>query len=542
MSQTWINAEAQATKPKLATLGLTAVFLTYFLASLMIYGLNIAGPMIAADLNGMQLYSWAISLPALAAAFVTLIFGKLSDMYGRRAMLIISLIIFLIGAILSATSPTFVLNIAARVVFALGFGALAALCFSVIGDLYAPAERSKWTGLLAVSAGVAATAGPIVVGMITDNLSWRYFFWFNVPLAIVCGVLIVIGVPSLTQRTAHKIDIVGSCLLAVASSSMILGFSLADRYAWTSKPILGLLAISLIFWCLFFWIERRAEEPILDPQVFTNRTFLTCAVAALLSFFGFVGILNYYPLFLQGLQGTSATLSGKILTPFSMLMAFTGVPAGLLLAKTKRYKWMFVLGYGILTVSMYCMVTFDSETPLWLGVLVTGLGGLGLGSIPTINTLVVQFALPKRLLGVGIAAIFFVVALGNAITPAILGSVMNSMYAKALQNSLPHELNRIADEATLASLADPRVLMSPQGVAALRDVVGRTGNHGSALFDQTVQAVRGALEAGLKMLFLIGAITMLVSFLIITTIPEISMDVEVRDKKQVATRDAASDT
>jgi MFS family permease len=530
MSRGKIELETQPMSQKLAGVGLSAVFLTYFLASLMIYGQNIAAPMIAANLNGMHLYSWAISLPALAAAFVTLIFGKLSDMYGRRAMLIVSLSIFLLGAVLSATSPTFVFNIAARVVHSLGFGALAALCFSVIGDTYAPAERSKWTGLLGIPAGIAATLGPTLVGMITDSLSWRYFFWLTVPVAIACVTLIACGVPAPARRTPHKIDFIGSGTLAVASSSMILGFSLADRHPWTSTIILGLLAISLIFWCLFFWIERRVKEPLLDPQVFTNRTFLTCAVSVLLSFFGFVGILNYYPLFLQGLQGTSATLSGKMLTPFSMLMAFTGVPVGLLLAKTKRYKWMFILGYGILAVSMFSMVTFDYETPLWIGLLVTALAGLGVGAIPTINTLVVQFALPKRLLGVGVAAIFFVVAMGNAITPAILGSVMNSAYAETLQDSLPEELGRKVDEATLESLANPHML-SQQTLETLRDVVGRSGDQGPALFEQTVQAARGALETGLKMLYLIGAVTMLIAFLVIITVPEVSMDVEVVDKK-----------
>jgi MFS family permease len=531
MSQGRIELSPPSTTSKLAMPGLTAVFLTYFLASLMVYGLNIAAPMIAADLNGMALYSWAISLPALGAAFVTLIFGKLSDMYGRRPMLLVSLTIFLLGAILSAMSQTFVFNIAARVVFALGFGALAALCFSVIGDAYAPAERSKWTGLLGISAGIAATLGPTLVGVITDSLSWRYFFWFNVPLAIACGIFVMIGVPSRTRGTAHKIDILGVCLLAVASSSMILGFSLADRYPWTSMPILGLLVISLIFWCLFFWVEHKVEEPILDPQVFTNRTVLTCAVAALLSFFGFVGILNYYPLFLQGVQEASATLSGQMLTPFSMLMAFTGVPVGLLLAKMKRYKWMFVLGYGILTIAMFCMVTFDAETPLWFGLLVTGLGGLGVGAIPTINTLVVQFALPKRLLGQGVAAIFFTVALGNAITPAILGSVMNSAYAKTLRDSLPEGLSRIADESALDSVADPRVLMSTDAMVSLRRVFDWTEEKEAVLFDQTIQSVRDSLEAGLWVLFLIGAITMLISFLVIVTVPEVSMDVEVLDKK-----------
>jgi len=531
MSQDIAGVESQVENNNKNMLGLAAVFLTLFLASLMTYGLNIASPVIAADLNGMNLFSWAISIPALAAAFVTLFYGRLSDIYGRRAMLLTSLIFFLIGVILAAVSQTFVFNIAARVINALGYGALAALCFSVIGDFYAPVERSKWTGLLQISAGVAATIGPILVGVVTDNYSWRYFFWAFVPVTIACGVLVAIGVPSKTERSAPKIDYVGACVLAVALSSMILGFSFADRRPWLSIYVLGLLLISLVCWCLFIWIERKVKEPILDPQVFTNRTFLTAAVAALLSFFGFVGVLNYYPLFLQGVQGTSATVSGQMLTPFSMLMAFTGVPAGLLLAKTKRYKWMLVLGYAILTVAMFCMVFFNAETPLWLGFLIMVLAGLGVGAIPTINILIVQFALPKRLLGIAVAAIFFIVAIGTALTPAIMGAAMNSTYEKKLQDLLPTELSLHMDAETFESLADSRVLMNEKAMTRLKDALSTDETQGTELFDQTVHAIRSALQSGLKTLYMICAITMLAAFLFIITIPEISIDVEVRDKK-----------
>jgi MFS family permease len=312
---------------------------------------------------------------------------------------------------------------------------------------------------------------------------------------------------------------------------MILGFSLADRYPWISIQVLGLLIISLAFWGLFLWIELRAEEPILEPQVFTNRTFLTAAVAALLSFFGAVGIVNFYPLFLQGVQGTSATLSGAILTPFTMLMAFVGVPTGLLIAKTKHYKWMFVLGYAVLTIAMFCTVAFSYETPVWAGFLVMFLAGLGGGAIPTVNILVVQFALPKRLLGMAVAAIFFVVALGNAITPAILGTAMNFRYEKQLQLLLPEKLSLHTDAATMELISDPRVLMSQEAVTELRDTLNAMEYQEPNLYARTVEAIRKALQSGLKLVFLIGAVTMLLSFLFIATIPRISMDSEVIDKR-----------
>jgi MFS family permease len=525
-------AQQPAAKTRV-TLGLIAVFTTYFASSYFFRGSGVTLPKIAADLDGMHLYSWAISLPALASAFVTLTFGKLSDMYGRRIMLLISLALYLAGAIMASLSQTFVFFIVARIIIALGQGALSPLAFSVIGDLYSPAERSKWSGLLQIPAGVAALITPTFVGILTDNLSWRYFLWVAVLLILVSGVFVLLGIPSLSKRTAHKIDFSGSCLLALASSTMILAFSWAGSlFPWSSMPIIVLLLVSVIFWAVFLRIEAKADEPMLDPQVLTNRTFIIAAVAALASYFALVGVLMYFPLFLQGVQNCSATFSGQIITPFSALMSFVGVPTGILLSRTKRYKAMYIAGYAILTLAIFGMVAFKVGTPIWMEILVISFAGLGLGAIPTMNTLVAQFALPKRLLGVAVGAIFFFVFLGGAIAPAILGSAMNAKYSSTLQELIPAELSKVADKATLDSLTNSRILLSPTSMAALEKAFAGYGNQGPALFEKTVQAIRGSLEASLKLVFLIGALTSLFSFLLILAIPEVSMDVEVQDKKK----------
>jgi MFS family permease len=523
--------QVSATKRQ-ATLGLIAVFATHFVSTYFLRGTSVVAPRIAGNLNGMALYSWSLSLSALASAFVTLTFGKLSDMYGRRIIMMLSLAFFLAGAILAAVSQTYVFYIVAIVILFVGRGALPPLCFSVVGDLFAPAERSKWSGLLSIPAGIASTACPVLVGMVTDHLSWRYFFWILAPLVLISGILVLFGVPSFTRRTAHKVDVAGIFWLGISSSTMIIGFSWAGaQYPWTSFSIIGLLSASLVSWVMFIWIETKAQEPVVDPQVLTNRTFLTAAGAVLLSFFGLVGIQMYYPLFLQGVQGISATLTGQIITPYNMLMSFMGVPAGYLLARTRRYKWMFTGGYALLAATMFVSVTFNAGTAVWLGVVITALAGLGFGAIPTINTLVVQFAVPKKLLGVAVGAIYFCVSLGGALAPAILGSAMNASYAKTLQASLPAEINRVADRSTLESLINSRVLLSPESMAELRKACNGLGSRGPKLFDETVQAIRGSLEASLKTVFLIGAVTMLAAFLLIFTIPEVSMDVEVRDKR-----------
>jgi len=244
-----------------------------------------------------------------------------------------------------------------------------------------------------------------------------------------------------------------------------------------------------------------------------------------------MAMMMYYPIFLQGVKGITVMRSGQVLTPLNVLMAFMGVPAGFILAKTKRYKWMYIMGYGLLTAVLFGIVFFDSSTPISIAILAATLAGLGLGTIPTINTLVVQWAVPKRLLGASMGAIFFSITMGMAIAPAVLGPVMNVAYAKKLEATLPNGLHKFADEATIAALGDPKALLSPAAMKVLEATFSRTGSDGKDLFNRTVEAIRTSMEAGLRSVFLLGALTMLVSFLLILTVPEVSMDAVVEDKK-----------
>lgn len=459
--------QASATNRKVA-IGLWAVFIAYFVSYFFMNGVNIAQPKMVEEFNGMALFSWLIALPALGSAVATLLFGKLSDMYGRRSILLISLGLFLVGAILSVLSTTMTLAIVARVVLALGQGAIAPMCFSVIGDLFEPAARAKWSGMLNLPAGIAATIAPSLGGIITDSSTgWRGLFWVCVPVVLIAGGLVAAGVPGRQQKVEQKVDFLGILVMVVASATLIFGFS------WVGVPGkvglgVGLIIVSIVAWAGFIMVEKKAEAPILDPQVLFNRTFITAAGSGFISFFGLLGVMIYSPVFAQNVMGVSPTVSGSMLTPFSMLFAFMGIPAGFVLAKTKKYKWMYIAGYAIMTVDMFVMWSFSKNTPAWLFVVVTALFGFANGVMPTVNTLVAQFAVPKRLLGVAIGAIFFFVMMGMAIAPAILGLA---------QNSAPD------------------------------------------------------LEAGLKLVFLVGAVTMVGALLMVLTIPEVSMDVEVTDTK-----------
>lgn len=448
---------------KSAAIGLLAVFLTQFVSFLFINARNIAQPGMIAELDGMVLFSWLIALPALSGAAATLLFGKLSDIFGRRVILLVSIAIFMLGLAISAKSTSMIFLVASTTFMSIGHFPIIPLCFSVIGDLFPPAERAKWTGLLNIPTGLAALIGPVLGGVVAESVfGWRGLYWGTIPLMLIAAGFVFVGLPGNEQKGKPEIDVFGTLIMVIATTTLIIGFSwLGEADKFLESVIL--LITSLAAWIGFVMLEKKVNSPILDPQVLFNRTFMTAAVAALLSFFGTLGVVAYSPIFAQEVMGISPTISGSILTPYSVLVAFMGIPAGFLLAKTQKYKWMYNIGYAIVTIAMFAMWQLTATTPIWMYIFITSVAGFGLGSLPTVTTLVAQFAVPKRLLGAAVGAIFFFQMVGIALAPSILGLV---------QNSAP------------------------------------------------------TLEGGLKLVFLAGAIATLIALLLIITIPQIPMDSE----------------
>lgn len=513
--------------------GLVAIFAVYFSMAYFVQTLSsgVIRPTIAADLRGMPLYAWAVAIPSLVMAFATLVFGKLSDMYGRRIMLLVSVVLSIVGTILCAISPTFVFLIVASAIYALGVGAVMPLVFSAVGDLFPPEKRSKWIGLLNIPTGVCSLIGPYMAGWFKDYGNWRHLFWIALPLLIVCLIAVALGVPSLAKREKRKIDVLGCVLVAVASSTTITGLSNAGKAPWDSWQVAGLLAVAVLFWVLFLLAEGRAEEPILDPLVLRNRSFATVSGVTLLSFFGQMAILMYFPMFLQGVQGNSGTLSAAIITPFGVIMSFVGVPVGFLLARSRSFKWMYIVGFSVLTVDMCALALFSKDTSMVWSVIAIGVAGIGMGAIPTVNTMVVQNAVPKRLLGVAMGAFFFFLTMGIAISPAVLGAAMDAAYANTLKASLPEGIEKVVDAKTIASLNDSGALLSASAMAELETSFQKSGDEGRRLFPQAVEAVRSSLASGVRYVFVVGAITMLAAFLLICTIPAKLGDAAADDAK-----------
>ncbi|MCU0485308.1 MAG: MFS transporter [Anaerolineales bacterium] len=446
-----------------------AIFLAEFASLLFANARNIAQPGMIAEFDGMALFSWLIALPALAGAAATLLFGKLSDVYGRRALILFSIAIFSVGLVISASSTSMVFLVVSTTFMTIGHFPILPLCFAVVGDLFPPSQRARWTGLLNLPVGFSALLGPVLGGIVTESaLGWRGLFWGTIPLILVAGGMVAFALPDTARKVKPRVDVLGTVVMVVATTTLILGFS------WLGVPNkfgVGalLLLISLGAWIVFIQIEKQAEAPILDLQVLFNRTFVTAAVAGLLSFFGTVAISAYSPIFVQEVMAVSPTLSGSMLTPFSTLLAFMGVPVGFLLAKTRKYRGMFVIGYAVVTLALLAMWRFTGGTPIWVYMLVTGVAGAGLGMFSTINAVVAQFAVPKELLGVAVGAVFFFQMVGIAVSPAILGFA---------QSSLPD------------------------------------------------------LESGLKLVFLVSAAALAAALLLIMTIPEIPLEADAAEMSE----------
>jgi MFS family permease len=519
-------------------MAISAVFIGYFINAYFTQALGNAAPKIAATFEkGVELLAWSISIPSLGMAVATLLGGKLSDIFGRRALLVSALVLILAGSVLCILSASFTFFIFARTIQSLGVGIIAPLCYTVIGDIFSSAaQRGKWIGLLNLPMGIGLI-GLIVSPLFIDTFrNWQLIFWCSLPLAIV-GLIFAFRMPALMQDATTKIDVPGAILITLASSAIILGLSLPGTklesgtvLTWGSWQIIGLLGAAVVLGVLFLLAESKAKEPFLYVELLKNRTFMTISIAGFLSFFGMMSIGLYYQIFLQGVQNRPTMDSAWIgQFPVSVLMAFIGIPTGFLIAKTQRYKSLFIAGYGLAAVAMMAMYFFSIATPAFLETSVALMAGLGLGVIPTINTLLIGAAVPRKLMGSAMAVLFFSISIGMAIAVAIQGTAMNARYSNDLNAALPEVVKNNKD--VMALTGDYRALLSKETREKLESITSQISSDVPALPEKTISAVRSSTEDALKIVFLIGGVTMALSFLLILTVPVIPMDRPVEEAK-----------
>ena len=482
-----------------------------------------AMPRVIAELNGMQHYAWVATAYLLASTASMPIWGKLSDAYGRKLFYLVGISLFLLGSVLCGQAHSMTELIAFRGLQGLGAGAMMPIGQAVIGDLFPPKERGKWIGLLMSVFGLATIIGPTLGGWITDNWGWRWTFYVNVPVGIIALGLIAYALPGHVQTHKHRIDYWGAAYLILATVPLLLGFSWAGTtYAWGSPQIIGCFVGSVVFWIVFVLHENRAAEPILSPSLFKNSIFSVSAVAGFIAMAGMFGAIMFLPLFVQGVQGNSATDSGMVLTPMMLGFIASSIIGGQILSRTGKYKIMLLTSFAVTILGLYLLSRMDvgtSNSTLVVNMLVAGFG-MGVGM--SVFTIIVQNAFPLSRLGEVTAGLQFFRSIGGTIGMAIFGAVLNNRFSAAMGDRLPAQLKAVAASKPDA-FNNPQVLVSPEARGQLEKAFAKFGDQGMNLFHQLMDAVRHSLAISISDLFTVSAVVTAVGLLVLIWLKEIPL-------------------
>lgn len=514
---------------------LGALMLTLLLEALDQTVVGTALPKIIADLSGFDKYVWVVTAYLLASTTMIPIVGKLSDQFGRKWFFLTGVVVFLLGSILSGAAQTMNELIAFRAVQGLGSGIGISLVFTVVGDIFPPAERAKWQGIFGAVYGFSSVVGPTIGGWLTDHgpllgsfvtdaTRWRWVFYVNLPIGILAFAAIVIYLPrDISVRSSRltgwaairRIDFLGAALASAATICLLLGLTWGGNqvYDWGSPQVIGVLFASGVLYVAFAIVERTAAEPILPLDLFRNQVFSADAVLALTTGMVLLSVVIELPLYLQGVLGESATNSGAVITPLTVSLVIGSTAAGLVIAKVQRYHAAVIVGAVLVCTGTFLLSRLSPTTSIFTAGWQMVLTGVGLGVFFPVLTLAVQNALPRTRMGVGTGSVTYIRALGQVLGLAVVQSVVNNTLTTqiAQPGALPAQAKLIPPSA-LKQLTNPDLLVntSAQKQAIAQAIAAQTaGKHLSAsavaqiaqqttdLLNAIFAALKGALALGI---------------------------------------------
>jgi EmrB/QacA subfamily drug resistance transporter len=432
-------------RAKMEILG--AVLLGLFLGALDQTIVGTALPKIVTDLGGNDLYVWVVTIYLLTSTISVPFYGKLSDIYGRRPMLMIGITLFLVGSALSGLSQEMWQLILFRGIQGLGAGALFPISLAVIGDLFTPAERGKYQGLFGAVFGISFIVGPALGGFLTDNVSWHWVFYVNLPVGLISLYVIWRLLPTIKAKNVTRtFDYLGALVFTIAIGILLVGLTnkggvhkvgtVNVANDWSDVTVGGFIAIGLLLGAVFVWIESRAKEAIVPLDLWRNRTYVSSMLATFLVSFGFFGAIIFLPRWFQSVRGDTATASGYEIFPLLIGLIGSSIVAGFLVARTGKYKVLVLTGVAIMAVGLVLMTTISTNVPiaqLWFAMFVTG---IGIGPTLSVFTIIVQNAVPFNKLGVATSNLTFFRQIGGSIGLAIAGTI----FANALSSELPKQI------------------------------------------------------------------------------------------------------
>lgn len=430
-----INKTTTTLRPrgwKLAAI-VTGLLLTLALSALDATIVGTALPTIARDLHGFAQYSWVVTAYLLKSTTMIPIVGKLSDLFGRKGFVLAGIVLFLAGSTLAGTAQSMIQLILFRGLQGMGAGLMQTLAFTLVADLFPPAERGRWQGLFASVLSLVLIAAPALGGWITDYANWRWVFYVNLPMGILALLLLAVWLPStLTVRrhapqrwaAVRSIDFAGAFTAAAATLCLLFALTWGgSTYPWTSVQIICLLGGVVVLVLSFALIERRAKEPLLPPALFRNQVFVASSLLALTLGMLIYTMIFYLPLFMQGVLGQTATNSGISLAPLFLPLAISALLGGQMITRMGRYHTLAIIGALILLAGLVLLARMGTTTTLFQVTLNMIIVGLGVGILQPIYTVAGQNAIPPERLGTGTGAMNYLRVIGSLVGTAVLGAL-----------------------------------------------------------------------------------------------------------------------
>ena len=504
---------------------LFAVMLGLFLGALDQTIVGPALPTIVTQLSGNDYYVWAITIYLLTSTISVPFWGKLSDIYGRKPIYMLGIVIFLVGSALSGLSQNMGMLIAFRGIQGIGAGALFPVALAIIGDLFTPQERGKYQGLFGAVFGIAFVVGPLIGGFLTENFGWHWIFYVNVPIGIVALLVIQRLLPTVKTSNASKnFDILGGAIFTVAISFLLVGLTNKQFGDWTDPTVGGFILIGIVGSLLFLLAERRAKEPIVPLELWTNRTYSASMVSTFFAAFAFFGAVVFLPRWFQVVEGFTPTDSGLAALPLMVGLISSSIVSGLVVSRTGRYKLLLIGAIALMGVGTLFMTQLTKDTPVpvvWLWMFIVG---LGVGPTFSVFTIVIQNAVPFRQLGVATSNLTFFRQIGGTVALAFVGTI----FATSFQEQLPVQMLAAGvPTQALAAFAQGGTgafdLNQLTGVGDLGQIIVTAFPAAAPFVDQLVEGIHAAFSLATAQTFWLGVAGSAIAVVAAVAIKEIPL-------------------
>jgi EmrB/QacA subfamily drug resistance transporter len=496
---------------------LVGVLLVTFLSALDQTIVGVALPRIVGELGGTnELYTWVITSYLLTATITGVFYGKLSDIYGRRLMLLFGVSVFLLGSFLSALSWSMESLILFRGIQGVGAGAIFPISLAIIGDLFTPRERGRYQGLFGAVFGVASIIGPLLGGWLTDNLSWHWIFLVNLPIGAVTLYIIYRYLPSVHgEQPTRDLDYLGGLVFAVGVVFLLLGLTNKQTADWTDVSVGGFLLIAAALTPVFLFIESRVAEPIVPLELFRNRNYAVTILATFLAAIGFFGAIIFLPRWFQFVQGVSPTESGLQILPLLAGVIISSIVAGALVSRTGKFKWILTGALAIMSVGILLFTGLGARTdlPLLWGWMF--LAGLGVGPTLSVFTIVIQASVPFSRLGVATGNLVFFRQIGGSVGLAVVGTIFAESFTSRLQPSLVEAGVPAQQAAAVAAMSASGSDLTQVGGMSLPDQLAQVPAL-QGLVDQVVAGIYQAFSLAIGDTFWFGLAATLVALVVVT--------------------------